>query len=72
MTSSLGSLQNFDETTIRLVVLDTTGPVARLGFEPAPRLRALTQHGLAPPRPEAAENEKPRRRGPAGLELASY
>ncbi len=43
---------------IRIVVLDTTGPTARLTFELCPRRDALAFHGL--------QNEKPRLRVQAG------
>ena len=52
---------------IRLVVLDTTGPVARLKFVRTPRADALAMHGLA-----QAKNEEPRRGSIGGVPSASY
>lgn len=51
------------QSTIPVLVLDTTGPVARLRVEAWPRERALAFHGLA-------GNEKPRPRPLPGRERA--
>lgn len=64
MTSIPVSLTPDVQPRIRVLILDTTGPCARLVVENWPRAAAMALHGIP-------ETKKPRRPAPAGSKFKS-